>query len=204
LVKVLYSAFVAVLVPVYWTSYGPENFLYFCDIALLITVPALWRESALLASAPTVGILIPQILWMVDFLGNVFGLRLTGMTDYMFRFDNAYEFFTRFLSFFHFWLPILLVWMVFRLGYDRRAFAAWTVLAWIVLVICYVWMPGPSPSADVSKPVNINYVYGFSSTEPQSYMHADVYFAVFTAFMTFAIFWPTHWVLGKVCPRRAA
>ena len=52
--KVAYTAFVAVLVPHYWQAYGPTNFLYFCDIALLLTVVAMWTESALLASACSV------------------------------------------------------------------------------------------------------------------------------------------------------
>ena len=35
--KLIYTAFVAVLVPTYWYHYGPGNFLYFCDLALLLT-----------------------------------------------------------------------------------------------------------------------------------------------------------------------
>src|SRR5262245_36904529 len=68
LVKILYTAFVAVLVPAYWQRYGPTNFLYFCDVALLLTVPALWLEDALLASACLVGIFVPQLLWQIDFV----------------------------------------------------------------------------------------------------------------------------------------
>src|SRR5688572_16630293 len=113
-VKLAYTAFLCVLVPFYWVNYGPANFLYFCDVALFMTLVAVWRESSLLASAPTVGILIPQLLWMVDFLANLFGYPITGMTNYMF--DTANPLFNRGLSFFHFWLPILLVWLVYRLG----------------------------------------------------------------------------------------
>ena len=40
----------AVLVPVYWHYYGPTNFLYFCDIALIFTLIAIWPENALLIS----------------------------------------------------------------------------------------------------------------------------------------------------------
>jgi hypothetical protein len=39
--KLAYTAFVAVLVPHYWQAYGPTNFLYFCDIALLLAVVAM-------------------------------------------------------------------------------------------------------------------------------------------------------------------
>jgi len=198
-IKFAYTAFVAVLVPVYWVEYGPSNFLYFCDIALLMTVPALWLECSLLASAPLVGILIPQLLWQIDFLAEVVGVHVTGMTTYMFQFNSPFEFLTRFLSFFHFWLPILLIWVVCRLGYDRRAFVTWTLLAWIILVVCYVWMPGPDPNDQGILPININYVYGFSSKEPQPWMNSDLYFVVFTAALTL-IFWGTHCALRAICP----
>ena len=36
--KLAYSAFVAVLVPYYLHQYGPLNFLWFCDVALLMTM----------------------------------------------------------------------------------------------------------------------------------------------------------------------
>ena len=54
-VKLGYTAFMAVLVPVYWANYGPTNFLYFCDVALFLTLAAVWTESALLASMAAVG-----------------------------------------------------------------------------------------------------------------------------------------------------
>ena len=54
--KLAYTAFMAVLVPVYWHYYGPTNFLYFCDLALLITLVGIWIESPLLVSMCAVGI----------------------------------------------------------------------------------------------------------------------------------------------------
>ena len=55
------------LVPVYWYYYGPTNFLYFCDVALFITLAGIWLESPLLVSMCAVGILAPQALWVLDF-----------------------------------------------------------------------------------------------------------------------------------------
>src|SRR5579883_3034750 len=86
-VKVVYTLFLCVLVPYYWRVYGPTNFLYFCDLALFVTLAALWLESPLLASTAAVGILLPQLLWMADFLAGFVGLQITGMTGYMFRSD---------------------------------------------------------------------------------------------------------------------
>ena len=75
----------AVLVPVYWTQYGPTNFLYFCDIALFLTLAAVWMENSLLASMAAVGIILPQMLWCADFAAHLAGFKVTGMTDYMFE-----------------------------------------------------------------------------------------------------------------------
>ncbi len=74
--KLAYTAFMAVLVPVYWHYYGPTNFLYFCDLALLITLVGIWIESPLLVSMCAVGILAPQALWVADFLSTLAGLTL--------------------------------------------------------------------------------------------------------------------------------
>ncbi|HEY4821281.1 MAG TPA: hypothetical protein VIH62_10575, partial [Xanthobacteraceae bacterium] len=139
--KLAYTAFMAVLLPVYWANYGPTNFLYFCDVALLITLVGIWIESPLLISMCAVGILASQALWVVDFLSNLIGWPLTGMTDYMFAADHSL--FLRSLSLFHGWLPFLLVYLVWRLGYDRRGFPAWTGLAWILVLICFLFMPPP-------------------------------------------------------------
>ena len=196
--KGIYTAFVAVLVPYYWQAYGPTNFLYFCDVALFLTLAALWRESPLLASMPAVGILLPQALWMVDFLLGLGGIHLTGMTDYMF--NPALPLATRGLSFFHFWLPLLLVWLVWRLGYDRRAFAGWTLLAWGLILFCYFAMPAPPAPADQPNlPVNINYVYGMSDTRPQTWMPPLAWLGLMLTALPLLLFWPTHLVLKRTC-----
>lgn len=194
--KVLYTAFVCVLVPVYWRDYGPTNFLYFCDVAVFFTLAAVWTESSLLVSMPAVGILGPQLLWMVDFLGGCVGLSLTGMTAYMF--DEQIPFFTRGLSFFHFWLPILIVWLVWRLGYDRRAFRNWAGLATGLMLICYFAMPAPpGPKENPNLPVNINYVYGLKSDGPQEWLPQGAYLGLMLAGMPLLIYWPTHCLLQK-------
>jgi hypothetical protein len=94
--KLAYTAYMAVLIPVYWHYYGPTNFLYFCDVALIFTLVAIWREDALLASMCSIGIVLPQMFWVADFLGRAAGYSLTGMTDYMF--DASHSLFLRLLS----------------------------------------------------------------------------------------------------------
>jgi hypothetical protein len=75
---------VLAVLPIYLHTYGPANFLWFCDAALLLTVAGMWLESSLLISMCAVGILLPQCLWLVDFGGNLLGFHLIGLTNYMF------------------------------------------------------------------------------------------------------------------------
>jgi hypothetical protein len=200
--KIAYTAFMAVLVPVYWYNYGPTNFLYFCDIALFVTLIGIWRESALLISMAAVGILAPQVLWVADFVAELCGGHLTGMTAYMFNQDKPL--FLRGLSLFHGWLPFLLVYLVWRLGYDRRALVCWTVLAWVLLLVCYTLMPGPrADAASIATPVNINYVHGMSDTAAQTWMPPLAWFGTMLIGLPLLIFLPTHFVLRFCCARKS-
>lgn len=196
--KLAYTAFMAVLLPVYWANYGPTNFLYFCDVALLITLVGIWIESPLLVSMCAVGILASQALWVVDFLSNLIGWPLTGMTDYMFAADHSL--FLRSLSLFHGWLPFLLVYLVWRLGYDRRGFPAWTALAWILVLICFFVMPPPRPDPGLT-PVNINYVWGMSDTVAQTWMPPAAWVAGLIVLLPLLLYAPVHFLLRRVMPK---
>lgn len=195
--KLAYTAFMLVLVPVYWSNYGPTNFLYFCDVALLITLVGIWIESPLLISMCAVGILAPQALWVADFLANLVGIPITGLTDYMFQADHPL--FLRGLSLFHGWLPFLLVVLVWRLGYDRRALPVWTVVAWVLVLICFFLMPPPNPNPGLT-PVNINYVWGLSDTAAQTFVPPAVWLAGLLAAMPALLFWPVHVILARTMP----
>lgn len=217
--KIAYTAFMALMIPVYLKNYGITNFLYFCDVAAVMTLLAIWIESPLILSACLVGAFLPQMLWVFDYffeLANWFKIagpdkeiHLTGMTGYMF--DATKPFFLRFLSFFHFWLVFLLIYLVWLVGYDRRALVVWTGIAWVLLTVCYVWMPPCSPVKDAdgyqlrdpNQPVNINYVYNIASDEkPQEWMEPNWYFAVYMMCLM-AIYVATHGLCMAFLPRRA-
>jgi hypothetical protein len=197
-IKVAFTGFMAALVPVYWQQYGPTNFLYFCDIALFLTLAAIWTESSLLASMAAVGIIAPQMIWCADFGAHLLGFKLVGMTDYMFNAQRSL--FLRGLSFFHGWLPFLLIFLVAKLGYDKRAFRAWTVLAWALMLIAFFFLPAAGATLPNPKtPVNINYVYGLSDAAPQTWMPAYAWLALMLAALPVVFYAPTHWVLKRLC-----
>jgi len=195
--KIAYTAFMAVLIPVYWYYYGPTNFLYFCDVSLIISLIGIWLESPLLISMCAVGILIPQAVWVVDFLGGLFGFKLTGMTDYMFNPNSSL--FLRGLSLFHGWLPFMLLYLVWKLGYDRRGLPAWTALAWAVLLVCFFFMPPPRPNPGLT-PVNINYVWGMDDTAAQTWVSPYVWLAALMIGLPL-VFAATHFLLVRFAPK---
>jgi hypothetical protein len=147
--KVAHTAFVAVLVPTYWRKYGPGNFLWFSDVALLTSVPALWLESPRLASTQAVAVLVPETLWLVDYgAGLLAGRTPIGLASYMF--DRRLSPFVRGLSLFHVWLTPLLLLIVSQAGYDRRAWKHGTVLTWLLLLASWRL---------TSPEENVNWVY---------------------------------------------
>jgi len=189
-IKIAYTCFTLITIVVYAVKYPLGNFLWFSDIALVLTLPALWFESSMLASMMTVGVLLPEMFWNVGFLGRlVSGKRLSGLTDYMF--DVRLPLYLRALSLFHVFLPILLLWMVVRLGYAPRALIAQTVLAWIVLPLTYC----------VTDPaMNVNGVFGGENGRGRR-MPALVRLGLMMAGIPALVYLPTHMLLCALfCP----
>src|SRR5450432_2206247 len=134
--KLLWTMWVIVWAPLYWQHYGPQNFLFFCDLGNIFIMVALWRESSLLFSWQAVGLLLFQTLFTLDLAGALLsGHHLIGGTEFMF--DARVPLPVRLLSLFHVVTPPLLLWAIRRLGYDQRGWKYQTLTAWIVLPISY-------------------------------------------------------------------
>ena len=188
-IKIIYTLFAVITVIIYAVKYPPGNFLWFSDIALIVTVPALWFESSLLASMMTIGTLLPELFWNIGFFVRlVTGKRLSGLTDYMF--DAQKPLYLRALSLFHVFLPVLLLWMIARLGYSSKALIAQTVLAWIVLPLTY----------GVTDPEqNINWVFGPGSIQ-RNRLFAILYLGMLMTAFPVLVYFPTHLLLQALFP----
>ncbi len=148
-------------------------------------------ESSLLLSIPAVGIILPQFLWVADLIS---GARITMMTSYMF--DSNSPLFGRGLSAFHGWLPFLLIWGVWRLGYDRRAFVIWPSLSTAVLLICYFFAPvPPAPASNPNLAVNINFVHGLGYEKPQTLLHPWLWLTALIVGYPIMFYLPCHLAL---------
>jgi hypothetical protein len=187
--KVGYTAFVALVCAIWLRHYGARNFLWFSDIAFIGAVPAMWLESSTLASVLAVAVLLPEILWNVDFAGRlVLRRRITGLTDYMFEPERPRL--LRGLSLFHVPLPLVLLWMVHAYGYDAETgLVGAVVLAAIVL---------PWSRAVSSPERNINWTYGFGTRRTR--LAPSVYMALLFAGFVILVFIPTHHLLQVLFP----
>lgn len=147
--RVAYTGWMAIWVPVYWLENGPANFLWICDFANFVLLAALWTGSALLATSQLVGVLFIQVIWAADFLGRLAtGAHPIGGTEYMF--DAATPLGLRALSLFHLWTVPLLLWLVARTGHDRRG---WRLQAAIVALLL------PAGQQLGSREQNLNWMW---------------------------------------------
>jgi predicted nucleic acid-binding protein len=185
--KTTHTIYVAVLVPVYFRHYGPRNFLWFSDLALIGTAPALWREDRRLVSMMALSVLLPELPWNVGFFTRLFtGREMLGLSHYMF--DPRKPRWLRALSLFHMWLPPLLLWTVRRLGYDRRALLPQVLAGEAVLAASYLLAPPEE---------NINWVYG-PGEKPQKKVSRGLYLSAVMLFFPLCIWWPTHRILKRL------
>jgi hypothetical protein len=185
--KITYTIFICALVPIYWRQYGPANFLWFSDIALLALVPAFWLENALLVSMMAVSVVFFEAVWNVDFFVRLLtGKSLIGLSAYMF--DPKIPAFIRGLSCFHIGLPLLLLWTLHRFGYDQRAFVWQTVVALVILPISYL----------VSNPQeNVNWVYGFGQN-PQRILPGPLFVILLMLLFPTVVYLPTHLLFARI------
>jgi len=181
--KILWTVWVLVWIPVYWRQYGLQNFLYFCDLGNILIAIALWLESPLIFSAEATGLLLFQTLFTIDLLGAVFsGRHVIGGTEYMF--DPHVPLFIRLLGLFHVVMPPLLLWGAWRLGYDKRGWKFQTAMTWIVVPINYFWRPE----------FDVNWAHGPFFHE-QHILPGPLYLLAYLVIVPLAVYWPTHLLL---------
>ena len=183
--KITWTVWVLAWGPLYWIYYGPQNFLYFCDLGNLLMVAALWLESPLIFSWMATGLLLFQSLYIIDLAGAVVtGVHLIGGTEYMF--DGKVPLPVRLLSLFHVVMPPLLLWGVRRLGYDHRGWKYQTLTTWIVVPVCYWWRPQ----------YDVNWARGPYFRE-QHVVPGLVYLTAYLVVIPLVVYWPTHLLLAR-------
>ncbi len=191
-VKLAYTAWMLVWVPIYWRENGPSNFLWICDFANFAILYALWRESALVASAQLAGVLFIQLLWAFDYLGRLLsGSHPIGGTEYMFEVPTPI--WLRCLSLFHLWSVPFLIWLVRRLGHDHRGWKLQTAIAALLF---------PVGQVVGTEEQNLNWMWAPFGVE-QTLLPPFVYAFVAVPIAALLLFWPGDLVVRKWLARES-
>jgi hypothetical protein len=189
--KIGWTVWLVIWAPAYWRQYGAQNFLFYCDIGNVLIGVALWLESALVFSWVACGVLLFQTLYVVDLAGALLTARhIIGGTEYMF--DPELPLYIRLLSLFHVATPPLLLWAIWRLGYDGRGWKLQTLTTWIVVPINYFWRPQ----------FDVNWARGLFFRE-QHLIPSWAYLLVYLMVVPLCVYFPTHWLLrwmSQRCP----
>jgi hypothetical protein len=189
-IKVLWTFGVIVWIPLYWRQYGAQNFLFFCDLGNLLMVAGLWLESPLIFSWQACSLLLFQTLFAIDLMGALItGRHWIGGTEFMF--DPHLPLLIRLLSLFHLVMPPLLLWGIWRLGYESRGWKFQTVTAWIVLPLNYLWRPQH----------DVNWARG-PFFHPQHLLPGPLYLLLYLTIVPLAIYYPTHRLLLWLTEKR--
>ena len=191
--KLAYTGFVGIVLALWLRHYGWRNLLWFSDIALIGAVPALWLESAPIASVLAVAVFGPELLWNLDFAFRLLsGHRGPGLTSYMFERERPLV--LRLLSLFHVPLPAVLLWLLHAHGY-----AAAVALPGAVLLAALVL---PASRVFGSAEANINWTYGLARTQER--LSPVAYVALLFAGFVLVVFVPTDWLLRRLFATAAA
>src|SRR5215467_2222323 len=178
--KIGWTIWLIIWAPIYWRQYGAQNFLFFCDIGNVLIGIGLWLESALIFSCVACGLLLFQSLYTIDLAGALlFGPHIVGGTEYMF--DPGLPLFIRLLSLFHVVTPPLLLWAIWRRGYDPRGWKLQTLLAWVVVPLNYFWRPEH----------DVNWARGLFFHE-QHWIPGWLYLLVYLMGVPAFVYFPTH------------
>ncbi len=177
-----------VWLPAYFRVWGWANLLHLCDVAVILSFVGIWLANPLLLSSQAVSSVAAGFFWVMDVGSRLAtGRFLIGGTEYMW--DTHYPLWVRLLSTFHIGLPLVLLWTLQKVGYDRRALALQSTIAAFLLMV----------SRFLSAQLNMNYAYRdpvFHRTWGPALAHLAVIFIPLVAL----IYWPTHLLLSWFFP----
>jgi hypothetical protein len=105
-------------------------------------------------------------------------------------FDPHLSLAVRLLSLFHVVTPPLVLWLIYRLGYDPRGWKLQSIMTWIVVPVNYFWRPEQ----------NVNWARGLFYRE-QHVVPGIVYLLAYLVTATFLVYWPTHRLLAAWAKR---
>jgi len=172
----------------YWRSWGLANFAHLCDVAVIVTCVGMWTNSALLISSQAVGAFVVDAAWALEACWMIVKRHsLMGGAEYLI--DPHYPFWIRLLTLFHLVMPALLLWGLWRSGYDRRGWA----------LQCAIALPAFIAARFTPPDKNIDFAFADPFFR-RAWGPAPTHVLVVWLFMVIVVYWPTHVALKRLFP----
>jgi hypothetical protein len=182
------AAWLVVWAPAYASVWGFANFLHLCDVAVILTCAGLWSGSPLLLSSQALFSIGADLLWDVDVCSRIVsGRHLFGGTEYMWQ--PEFPLLVRLLSLFHVVWPLLLLWSLQRVGYDRRGLPLQAMVTLAALIASRAFGPA----------LNLNYAF-HDPLWGRQFGPAPLHLLVIFAATAALLYVPTHVLLSKLLP----
>ncbi len=178
-------AWLVFFLPYNWSVHGPWNLLFFCDVAVILTCAGIWTGSALPLSSQALFSFLVQGGWTLDLLMLLYLRRglSPGTLIAGWMLNPDIPLFYRAVSLYHVVWPLLLLWCVWRVGYDRRA--VWLQSAVSVFVMSASLLAPPE--------MNLNAVH-----QPGwSWQPGALHVAIAVATLIAVVYLPTNLVLSR-------
>jgi len=178
-------AWFALWFPMYWRTWGAANFVHLCDVAVILTSIGMWTNSSLLISSQAVGAFVVDVAWAADATSRiVLGHALFPGNEYLT--NPHYPLWIRSLTIFHLVMPALLLWGIYRMGYNRRGYALQCAIALLVFIVARF----TQPSANID----------FAFSDPffhRAWGPAPAHVLFTWLFMVVVVYAPTHLLLKR-------
>jgi hypothetical protein len=182
-------AWLAVYLPSYVIAYPLINFLFLCNLGVMLTAIGLLAGNQLLVSSQAVAAPVIGLVWTADVAWRLLtGDFLFGATAYMW--EAKYPLFTRLLSTYHVFWPLLVLYCVKRAGYDRRGWPLQTAIAAAGITIARLATPAEE---------NVNFAFADPFLGRQI-GPPPVHVVAVVAIMGIVVYGATHWLLSRNCP----
>jgi len=187
-IKLPFTLLTLLVIVSYYRHFGLSNFLWFSDLALFMICIELWLQTGWLTSMLVVGVLLYESGWCIIFLTKLAFADFTpGLGIDVF--NTSLPPLIRYLTLFHLLLPPFIIWLLVRLGYDRRGLRYQVAFAIVIMFCCYCFT---DPSLD------INWAFGLGN-QVQTALPPLLYLITMMTVMFFIAYLPMHLLMCKLC-----